>query len=129
MMNHWYKEAIFYEIYVRAYADGNGDGIGDLPGLISRLDHLRDLGVDCLWLLPISPSPLRDDGYDVADYTSIHPNFGTLDDFKTLLVEAVEFAFDDGTAARGLGPCGAVERGGATALVLPVWVETLVQGA
>jgi maltose alpha-D-glucosyltransferase/alpha-amylase len=87
-MNDWYKEAVFYEIYVRAFADGNGDGIGDLPGLISRLDHLRDLGVDCLWLLPISPSPLRDDGYDVADYCDVHPDYGTLEDFRHLVREA-----------------------------------------
>jgi maltose alpha-D-glucosyltransferase / alpha-amylase len=87
-VNDWYKEAVFYEIYVRAFADGNGDGIGDLPGLISRLDHLRNLGIDCLWLLPISPSPLRDDGYDVADYCSVHPDYGTLDDFRRLVREA-----------------------------------------
>ncbi|HNS50236.1 MAG TPA: maltose alpha-D-glucosyltransferase [Anaerolineae bacterium] len=88
MTNDWYKEAVFYEIYVRAFADGNGDGIGDLPGLISRLDHLRDLGVDCLWLLPISPSPLRDDGYDVADFCDVHPDYGTLEDFRRLVREA-----------------------------------------
>ena len=88
MTTDWYKEAVFYEIYVRAFADGNGDGIGDLSGLISRLDHLRDLGVDCLWLLPISPSPLRDDGYDVADYCSVHPDYGTLEDFRRLVREA-----------------------------------------
>jgi maltose alpha-D-glucosyltransferase/alpha-amylase len=87
-MLDWYKDAIFYEVSVKAFADSNGDGIGDLRGLIGKLDYLRDLGVDALWLLPIFPSPLRDDGYDVADYTSIHPNFGTLDDFKALLVEA-----------------------------------------
>ncbi|MFN2109553.1 MAG: maltose alpha-D-glucosyltransferase [Anaerolineae bacterium] len=87
-MLDWYKDAIFYEVSVKAFADSNGAGIGDLRGLIGKLDYLRDLGVDALWLLPIFPSPLRDDGYDVADYTSIHPNFGTLDDFKALLVEA-----------------------------------------
>ncbi len=87
MTTDWYKDAVFYEIYVRAFADGNGDGIGDLLGLISRLDHLRDLGVDCLWLLPISPSPLRDDGYDVADYCSVHPDYGTLEDFRCLVRE------------------------------------------
>ncbi len=87
-MLDWYKDAIFYEVSVKAFADSNGDGIGDLRGLIGKLDYLRDLGVDALWLLPIFPSPLRDDGYDVADYTGIHPNFGTLEDFKALLVEA-----------------------------------------
>ena len=87
-MLDWYKDAIFYEVSVKAFADSTGNGIGDLRGLIGKLDYLRDLGVDALWLLPIFPSPLRDDGYDVADYTRIHPDFGTLDDFKALLVEA-----------------------------------------
>ncbi len=64
----WYKDAVFYELHVRAFQDGNGDGIGDFLGLTSRLDYLKDLGVDCLWLLPFFPSPLRDDGYDVSDY-------------------------------------------------------------
>lgn len=87
-MLDWYKDAIFYEVSVKAFADSNGNGIGDLRGLIGKLDYLRDLGVDVIWMLPIFPSPLRDDGYDVADYTSIHPDFGTLDDFKALLIEA-----------------------------------------
>lgn len=87
-MLDWYKDAIFYEVSVKAFADSNADGIGDLRGLIGKLDYLRDLGVDVIWMLPIFPSPLRDDGYDVADYTSIHPDFGTLDDFKALLAEA-----------------------------------------
>jgi maltose alpha-D-glucosyltransferase/alpha-amylase len=84
----WYKDAIFYEVFVRTYADSNGDGIGDLPGLTSKLDYLQDLGVDALWLLPISPSPLRDDGYDVSDYCDIHPDYGTMDDYRTLVAEA-----------------------------------------
>lgn len=84
----WYKDAVFYEVFVRAFADGNGDGIGDLSGLTSRLDHLQDLGVDCLWLLPISPSPLRDDGYDVADFYGIHPDYGAVDDLRMLVKEA-----------------------------------------
>jgi len=84
----WYKEAVFYEVYVRAFSDSNGDGIGDLAGLTSRLDYLSALGVNCLWLLPIYPSPLKDDGYDVSDYTNIHPDYGTLEDFK-VLVKAV----------------------------------------
>jgi maltose alpha-D-glucosyltransferase/alpha-amylase len=88
MSQDWYKDAIFYEVFVRAYADSNGDGIGDLPGLTSRLDYLQDLGVDALWLLPISPSPLRDDGYDVSDYCDVHPDYGTLDDYGTLVAEA-----------------------------------------
>ncbi|WP_102127517.1 maltose alpha-D-glucosyltransferase [Deinococcus planocerae] len=84
----WYKSAVFYELSVRTFADGNGDGKGDFPGLTGRLDYLKNLGVDCLWLLPWYPSPLRDDGYDVADYVGIHPDLGTLDDFKVFLREA-----------------------------------------
>jgi maltose alpha-D-glucosyltransferase/alpha-amylase len=84
----WYKNAVFYEVYVRAFADGNGDGHGDLRGLTSKLDYFRELGVDCLWLLPIYPSPLKDDGYDIADYLNIHPHYGTLEDFRTFLAEA-----------------------------------------
>jgi len=84
----WYKSAVFYELSVRTFQDGNGDGKGDFPGLTSRLDYLKNLGVDCLWLLPWFPSPLRDDGYDVADYRGIHPDLGTLDDFKVFLREA-----------------------------------------
>jgi len=81
----WFKDAVFYEVHVRAFADGNGDGIGDFLGLTGRLDHLAGLGVDCLWLLPMYPSPLRDDGYDIADYRDIHPHYGTLDDFRAFL--------------------------------------------
>ncbi len=64
----WYKDAIIYELHVRAFADSNGDGIGDFAGLLGKLDYLQELGVTCLWLLPFFPSPLRDDGYDIADY-------------------------------------------------------------
>ncbi len=81
----WYKDAIIYEIHVRAFADSNNDGIGDFPGLMSRLDYLQDLGVTCLWLLPFMPSPLRDDGYDIANYTDVNPSYGTMDDFKLFL--------------------------------------------
>ncbi|MDD5370733.1 MAG: maltose alpha-D-glucosyltransferase [Anaerolineaceae bacterium] len=84
----WYMNAIFYEVYVRSFADGNGDGIGDIRGLTDRLDYFVSLGVDCLWLLPIYPSPMVDDGYDIADYYAIHPDYGTMEDFKTFLVEA-----------------------------------------
>jgi maltose alpha-D-glucosyltransferase/alpha-amylase len=84
----WYKDAVFYELYLRAFFDDNGDGHGDLAGLTRKLDYLQALGVDCLWLLPMYPSPLRDDGYDIADYFGIHPDYGTLDDFKTFLREA-----------------------------------------
>ncbi len=84
----WYKDAVFYEIAVRAYKDGNGDGHGDLHGLTEKLEYLQTLGVDCIWLMPIYPSPLRDDGYDIADYYNIAETFGTLDDLKTLIREA-----------------------------------------
>ena len=84
----WYKDAIIYELHVRAFSDSNNDGIGDLPGLISKLDYLQDLGVSCIWLLPFFPSPLRDDGYDIADYTNVNPSYGTLSDFKRFLDEA-----------------------------------------
>ncbi|HTB96052.1 MAG TPA: maltose alpha-D-glucosyltransferase [Terracidiphilus sp.] len=81
----WYKDAIIYELHVRAFADSNGDGIGDFQGLISRLDYLQDLGVSCIWLLPFFPSPLRDDGYDIANYVDVNPSYGTLSDFKAFL--------------------------------------------
>ena len=84
----WFKDAVFYQVYVRAFADSNGDGHGDLRGLAQKLDYLQALGVDCLWLMPIFPSPLLDDGYDIADYYGVHPDYGTLDDFKTFLAEA-----------------------------------------
>jgi len=88
LLPEWYKTAVFYELSVRTFNDGNGDGKGDFPGLTARLDYLRSLGVDCLWLLPFYPSPLRDDGYDVADYVGIHSDLGTLDDFRVFLREA-----------------------------------------
>ncbi len=84
----WYKNDIFYELYVRAFKDSNGDGWGDLKGVTQKLDYLRDLGVDTIWLLPISPSPLRDDGYDVSDYQGIHPMYGDMQDFQELVNEA-----------------------------------------
>lgn len=86
--NPWYHDAIFYELYIRAFRDSNADGHGDLPGVIDRLDHVKDLGIDCIWLLPMYPSPLKDDGYDVADYLDIHPQYGTMQDFKRLIDEA-----------------------------------------
>jgi maltose alpha-D-glucosyltransferase/alpha-amylase len=80
----WYKDAIFYEVSVRSFFDSNGDGNGDLPGLTEKLDYLRELGVDCLWLMPIYVSPLKDDGYDIADFFQIHPTLGTVEQFKAL---------------------------------------------
>ncbi len=85
---HWYKNAIIYQVHIRAFADSNGDGIGDFRGLADKLDYLRDLGVTAVWVLPFYPSPLRDDGYDIADYTDVHPDYGTLADFRHFLREA-----------------------------------------
>jgi maltose alpha-D-glucosyltransferase/alpha-amylase len=84
----WYKDAVFYQLHVKSFADSNGDGIGDFAGLTTKLDHLANLGVDCLWLQPMYPSPFRDDGYDISDYTSIHPSYGSLGDFKHFLEQA-----------------------------------------
>ncbi len=85
---HWYKDAIFYELHVRAFFDGNDDGIGDFLGLRQKLPYLKDLGIDCIWLLPFYPSPLKDDGYDIADFCNVHPQYGTIEDFKAFLNEA-----------------------------------------
>ena len=84
----WYKDAVIYELHIKAYADGNGDGIGDFRGLTERLDHVQALGVNTIWLLPFYPSPQRDDGYDVSDYEDVHPSYGTLDDFRAFVREA-----------------------------------------
>ncbi len=84
----WYRDAIIYEVHVRAFMDGYADGTGDFKGLTSRLDYLADLGVTAIWLLPFYPSPLRDDGYDIADYRSVHPDYGTLRDVRTFIREA-----------------------------------------
>ncbi|GAB3225293.1 maltose alpha-D-glucosyltransferase [Spirosoma arcticum] len=85
---HWYKDAIIYELHIKAFHDGNGDGIGDFEGLLEKLDYLQELGVTAIWLLPFYPSPLRDDGYDIADYYRINSSYGTIGQFKTLLEEA-----------------------------------------
>lgn len=84
----WYKDAIFYELHVKAFYDAKGDGMGDFQGLTEKLPYLKDLGVNCLWLLPFFPSPLRDDGYDISNYCDIHPDYGTLKDFSHFLNEA-----------------------------------------
>jgi maltose alpha-D-glucosyltransferase/alpha-amylase len=89
----WYKDAVIYQLHVKAYRDGNGDGYGDFRGLLDKLDYVQSLGVDTLWLLPFYPSPLKDDGYDIADYKAVHPQYGTLEDFRTFL---------DAAHARGL---------------------------
>lgn len=84
----WYKDAIIYELHVKAFHDSNDDGLGDFPGLIQKLDYLQELGVTCIWLLPFYPSPLRDDGYDIADYYGVHPGYGTPKDFRRFVREA-----------------------------------------
>lgn len=84
----WYKNSVFYELYVRAYKDSNNDGHGDLKGVIEKLEYLQRLGADCIWLMPTYPSPLVDDGYDILDYYGIHPDYGNLDDFKKFIEEA-----------------------------------------
>src|SRR4051794_19739538 len=84
----WYKDAIIYELHVKTFHDSNGDGIGDFRGLIEKLDYLQELGITAIWLLPFYPSPLRDDGYDIADYYDVNPNYGTLQDFKDFLAAA-----------------------------------------
>ncbi len=86
--NLWYKDAVIYQLHVRTFCDSNADGIGDFAGLTQRLDYLQDLGITAIWLLPFYPSPLRDDGYDIVDYASVHPSYGSLEDFKTFLTAA-----------------------------------------
>ena len=88
MARKWWQDKVVYQIYPRSFQDSNGDGIGDLPGIISRLDYLADLGVDALWLSPVCQSPQDDNGYDISDYQNIDPMFGTLDDMEQLIAEA-----------------------------------------
>lgn len=88
MQKHWWQNGIVYQIYPRSFCDSNGDGIGDIPGIISKLDYLKDLGVDILWLSPVYPSPNCDNGYDISDYCGIHPDFGTMEDMDRLIAEA-----------------------------------------
>ena len=84
----WYKDAVIYQVNVKSFFDSNDDGIGDFKGLTSKLEYIRDLGVNTIWLMPFYPSPLKDDGYDIADYQNVHPQFGTLEDFRSMLHEA-----------------------------------------
>jgi len=81
----WWKTAVVYQVYPRSFADGNGDGVGDLPGILAHVDHLADLGIDCVWLSPFYESPMRDNGYDVSDHCAVDPVFGTLEDFDALV--------------------------------------------
>ncbi|MCL5788232.1 MAG: maltose alpha-D-glucosyltransferase [Candidatus Marsarchaeota archaeon] len=87
-LNLWYRDAVFYELPVRSFYDSNGDGVGDFQGLRLKMGYLSDLGVDCIWLLPFYDSPLKDDGYDISDYYSVHPDYGTVDDFQECVEEA-----------------------------------------
>ncbi|MGH7996155.1 MAG: alpha-amylase family glycosyl hydrolase, partial [Opitutaceae bacterium] len=84
----WYKDAAIYQLHVKAFFDSNNDGVGDFKGLTAKLDYLQDLGITAVWLLPFYPSPLRDDGYDIADYRGIHPAYGTMADFRLFVREA-----------------------------------------
>jgi maltose alpha-D-glucosyltransferase/alpha-amylase len=84
----WYKDAIIYQLHVKSFFDSNNDGIGDFPGLISKLDYIADLGVNTLWLLPFYPSPRLDDGYDISDYRSVHPEYGRMADVKRFIAAA-----------------------------------------
>jgi alpha-glucosidase len=84
----WWKDAVIYEIYPRSFQDTNGDGVGDINGIIQRLDYLKDLGIDAIWITPMYPSPQVDFGYDIADYTAIDPQYGTMEDFDRLVEEA-----------------------------------------
>jgi maltose alpha-D-glucosyltransferase/alpha-amylase len=84
---HWYKDAVVYEVHVRAFFDSRGDGIGDFAGLTQKLDYIQELGVNTIWLLPFYPSPGKDDGYDIADYHNIHPQYGTLAEFRRFVKE------------------------------------------
>ena len=90
MSTPWWQTAVIYQIYPRSFADSNGDGLGDLPGIAGRLDYLAELGVDVIWLSPVYPSPQDDNGYDIADYQDIEPRFGTLADFDALLAAVHE---------------------------------------
>jgi alpha-glucosidase len=86
--NPWWHDAVVYQVYVRSFADSNGDGVGDLEGIRAKLPYLSELGVDAVWITPFYPSPMHDHGYDVANYCDIDPLFGALDDFDKLLVDA-----------------------------------------
>ena len=91
--SNWFKDAIIYQIYPRSFQDSNGDGMGDIRGIINRLDYLKALGINCVWLSPVYSSPQEDNGYDISDYKNIYPPFGTLRDFKEM-VEEMESVLD-----------------------------------
>ena len=84
----WYKDAIIYQLHVKSFRDANSDGFGDFRGVIERLDYIEQLGINCIWLLPFYPSPLKDDGYDISAYEEINPAYGTIEDFRSFLTAA-----------------------------------------
>lgn len=84
----WYKDAVIYQLHVKAFFDSNADGVGDFPGLTQKLDYLQDLGIDTIWVLPFYPSPMRDDGYDIANYRGVNPGYGSLADIRNFIREA-----------------------------------------
>ena len=92
---HWWRDAVIYQIYPRSFQDSNGDGIGDLRGIIQRLDYLKELGIDAIWLSPVCKSPQDDNGYDISDYHDIDPMFGSLDDMEELIKEAKKRKYPD----------------------------------
>ena len=81
----WYRDAVIYQLHVKSFFDSNDDGVGDFPGLMAKLDYVAELGVDTLWLLPFYPSPRRDDGYDISEYTGVHPDYGTVEDARRFI--------------------------------------------
>ena len=86
----WYKDAVIYQLHIKSFFDANNDGVGDFPGLLQKLDYIAELGVTAIWLLPFYPSPRKDDGYDIADYRSVHPEYGELEDVKRFIAAAHE---------------------------------------
>ena len=86
----WFKDVIIYQLHIKSFFDSNDDGFGDFPGLLQKLDYLEDLGVNCIWLLPFYPSPLKDDGYDIADYEGINAVYGNIKDFRTFVKESAQ---------------------------------------
>lgn len=84
----WYRDAVIYQLNVKAFFDTNDDGVGDFKGVTAKLDYVKELGVNTIWLMPFYPSPLRDDGYDISEYEDVHPQYGTLDDFREMMTEA-----------------------------------------
>ena len=106
----WWKHGVIYQIYPRSFQDSNGDGIGDIPGILSRLDELKELGVGVLWLSPVYRSPNADNGYDISDYRDINPEYGTLADMDRLIAEAGKRSNRRATSCGCTTPLAAIER-------------------